>query len=193
MVKLRIMVDMDDTIENLGETWVNYLNERHSLSVKWPEITEWDLKKAFPTLSEWQIYEPLFERGLWERVKPLPDAEKFLKRLVDDGHEVFIATSSHPSTLGMKYELVIKRFFPFLSWTDVICTSRKQVLNADVLIDDGPHNLEGGLYEGILVTAPHNRNYNEKERGFHRADNWKEIYSIVCGIADELEGKWGKI
>lgn len=33
MNKLTVLVDMDDTLENLCATWVEYLNERHGTNV----------------------------------------------------------------------------------------------------------------------------------------------------------------
>lgn len=34
MKSLIVLVDMDDTIENLLQAWVNYLNEHHGTAVK---------------------------------------------------------------------------------------------------------------------------------------------------------------
>lgn len=50
MKKLTILVDMDDTIENLCETWVAFLNETHGTTVHTDDIHDWDMTKAFPTI-----------------------------------------------------------------------------------------------------------------------------------------------
>ena len=110
MRHLTILVDMDDTIENLAEAWVAYLNARH--------------------------------------------------KLIADGHTVLIVTTSNYQTLAAKMEQVLFHYFPFLTWNDVIITAHKQLIKGDVLVDDGIHNLEGGDYFKILMTAPHNRNYD---------------------------------
>lgn len=39
-------------------------------------------------------------------------------------------------------EDLLFRWFPFITWDQVIITSRKQFIKGDVLIDDGIHNLE---------------------------------------------------
>ena len=61
----------------------------------------------------------------------------------------------------------------------MIITCRKQLINGDVLIDDGIHNLEGGAYKKILMTAPHNANYNAEANGMIRVRNWKEIEQVI--------------
>ena len=56
------------------------------------------------------------------------------------------------------------KYCPCLTWHQVIITSKKKLIRADVLIDDGVHNLEGGPYVKTLMTAPHNRNYNAEAK-----------------------------
>lgn len=46
MRHLTILVDMDDTIENLAEAWVAYLNARHQTSTNLSDITDWDIFKG---------------------------------------------------------------------------------------------------------------------------------------------------
>lgn len=160
MRHLTILVDMDDTIENLAEAWVAYLNARHQTSTSLSDITDWDISKAFPTLTKEQVYAPLFEDTFWSWVKPMKGASETLQKLIADGHTVLIVTTSNYQTLAAKMEQVLFHYFPFLTWNDVIITAHKQLIKGDVLVDDGIHNLEGGDYFKILMTAPHNRNYD---------------------------------
>ena len=57
------------------------------------------------------------------------------------------------------------------------------MIRGDVLIDDGIHNLEGGDYVKILMTAPHNRNYDAEANGMIRVHNWEEIEEILSQLA----------
>ena len=63
MKKLTILVDMDDTIENLSEAWVSYLNSRYGTNVSVSDISSWDISQAFPTLSKTEVYGALKEGG----------------------------------------------------------------------------------------------------------------------------------
>ncbi len=53
---MTILVDADGVLENLSEAWVEYLNDRYGTSVKYDEVRDWDMTKAFPSLSREQVY-----------------------------------------------------------------------------------------------------------------------------------------
>lgn len=187
MKRLTVLIDMDDTIENLCETWVNYLNETYGTNVVLNDISEWDMTKAFPTLPRDEIFKPLTDERLWKRVTPLPGAVKNIKKIIDDGHKVVIVTSSYPDTIALKLNNVLFKYFPYLTLNDVIISFQKQLIKGDVLIDDAPHNLEGGDYYKLLFNAPHNRLYNENINYITRVYNWDEVYSAVNYIS-QIEG-----
>ena len=172
---------MDDTIENLCEVWVDYLNEKHNLSVSIDEITDWDITKSFPTLSIKEVYAPLMDEKLWDRVDPLPDAVEFLKRLIDDGHDVLIVTASNPNMINVKLNKVLFKYFPFIPNYDVIITGYKDLIDGDVLIDDAPHNFLRERKLNLLMNAPHNKNYDIDKHPYKliRVKNWCEIYEKI--------------
>ncbi len=188
MEKLTILIDMDDTIENLCETWVEYLNELYGTNVSTNDIKEWDMTKAFPMLTSEEIYTPLTTADLWKRVKPLPYAVGTIRQLIDDGHKVVIVTASSPETIKLKLHNVLFKYFPYLTYKDVIVTSQKQLIKGDVLIDDAPHNLKGFDGFALLFNAPHNRSYKIKDKCFYRVNDWQEIYQKIqiCSAATAL-------
>ena len=104
MKKLTILVDMDDTIENLCEVWVEMLNEKHGRRVELCDIVDWDISLFFPGLTKEELYAPLFTRELYRRITPMPGARKHMEMLMNDGHKVLLVTASHPATIQMKYE-----------------------------------------------------------------------------------------
>lgn len=184
MKKLTVLIDMDDTIENLCEVWVEYLNELYGTNVHLNDIKEWDMTKAFPTIDSQKIYKPLYDERLWKRVTPLPGAVETIKRIIEDGHKVVIVTVSHQDTVSMKLNNVLFKYFPYLSMNNVIITSQKQLIHGDILIDDALHNLEGGQYMKLLFDAPHNRSYSVSDNDMVRVHNWDEIYNIVRDISE---------
>lgn len=183
MRKLTILVDMDDTVEHLIEPWVQYLNEKHGTSVSVNDIRSWDIQKMFPDLSAEQVFEPMDHAEFWDLVKPMAGAHEALRGFLNAGHEVKIVTASGYKTIEAKMERVLFRHFPFLSWNDVIITSNKQMIKGDVLIDDAPHNLEGGDYFKILMTAPHNRDYCALYHNMHRVSNWEEVQALISWLS----------
>lgn len=117
-----ILVDMDDTIEHLLKAWVNGVNEKYGCCVSCDEIVSWDVSADFPGLTHEQV----------------------LSRLISSGNEVYIVTATPYESIFEKMSEVLFKYFPFLSWDQVIVTSRKQLIRGDVLIDDGVHNLKVG-------------------------------------------------
>lgn len=189
MKKLTILVDMDDTLEHLIEPWVQCLNEEHGTSVSVHDIRSWSIRKMYPELTAQQVFAPLERAEFWDLVKPMDGAQEVLHEFVTSGHKVKIVTASGHKTIEPKMERVLFRHFPFLNWDDVIITSDKQMIKGDVLIDDAPHNLEGGDYHKILMTAPHNRDYCAPAHGMHRVVNWSEVRELVNQLSRENEGE----
>lgn len=172
MKHLTILVDMDDTIESLASAWVDYLNTRHGTTTKLTDITSWDISKSFPTLTNEQVYAPLFEDDFWDWVKPIDGASEVLQKLIADGHKVLIVTTSNYHTLASKMERVLFKYFPFLTWNDVIITSHKQLVNGDILI----------------------KKYDAEANGMLRVGTWAEVYSAITALAeeDDLKG-WEEV
>ena len=184
---MTILIDMDDTIEGLLKAWVQRVNAKYNRRVSYEDITSWDVSAAFPGLTREQVYAVLLEKGFWKTVEPIPGAAEAMRHFMDAGHEVFIVTATPYESVAEKTTEVLFRYFPFLSWNQVIITSRKQLIRGDVLIDDGVHNLEGGDYIKILMTAPHNRNYDAEANGMIRVHTWAEIEEIIRSISAEHE------
>lgn len=182
MKQLTILVDMDDTIEDLLGAWLSFLNNKYGTNVKRDDVREWDISKAFPTLERKQVYEPLTINEFWGTIKPIEGAYDTLKNLMEDGHSIYIVTASAYETLPAKMELTLFRNFPFIKWSNVIITSNKQMVKGDVLIDDGVHNHEGGDYISILMNAPHNVSFQKD--GVIRVHSWNEIYEVIREIAE---------
>ena len=181
MKKLHIMVDCDEVLNNCYEHWVEYLNKRHNLSANAQDITSRDIHNLFPTLSKEEVRSPLTEETFGLTFKVRPYSEEYLKKMIDDGHEISIVTAHNNKTVGTKFEWILKNF-PFLSKDDIIITAKKQKIIGDVLIDDSVQNLEGGNYLKILFDSPINRGYDAKANGMIRVYTLKDAYETIKHI-----------
>lgn len=182
---MTILVDMDDTIVNTTFSWVDCVNKAYGTNVRAEELTDWDVSVSFPTLTKAQVYCALLDENLWRNLKPLPGAVEYLKKLKEDGHTVFIVSNSHYKGLIIKMEEILFRFFPFLTWDDVILTSHKQLIKGDILVDDGPQNHIGGEYRKLLFTCAHNREFDAKANGMVRVNSWEEAYAYITQLQRE--------
>lgn len=176
---MTILIDMDDVLEQLVVGWVEYINEKYGISADPEDVTDWNMALAFPTLTSDQVYGVLSEDDLWDHVRPMPGAVDAVRRLVEEGHQVYIVTASGYQTLRAKMDRVLFRYFPFLTWDQVIITTNKHLVQGDVLVDDGPHNLTGGSYRKILFDARHNRGFDERTVGAVRVHDWEEAYREI--------------
>jgi 5'(3')-deoxyribonucleotidase len=183
MVKKKVVCfDLDDTLEDLMHPWIDWLNKKYNLNIGFEEMNCWELEKVFTTLTREQIFEPLFYPEFWEMVKPKLDSPYWVKRFIDDGHDVYICTNTHYRTAAFKMDLALFRYMPFLSNRNLIITTNKQMIKCDYLIDDGVHNVVGD-YKGLLVDMPSNRGFEHPN--VQRIFTLEEAYNIISKDAEE--------
>jgi len=179
-----ILVDMDDTATWLLPVWVEWLNNKYGLSVDWHDIKKWDMTIPFPTLTKEQVYEPLATEEIWDKVTPRDGAVECLTSLHKRGFEIYICTSTDYRNVKPKYERVISKYFSFIDWKHVIVTSCKQLVYANFIIDDAPHNLINGIQRHkILMDMPHNENVDVKEYGITRMSGWKNLDNYISYVS----------
>jgi 5'(3')-deoxyribonucleotidase len=176
---MRIFIDMDDILVNLLDEWLICLNNYRGVTPKTKEdITNWDMQLAYPTLTKNQLYSPLYDSEMWKRVQPVKDAYKYLKKLKEDGHEIYVATASYPNSYFIKTEYCLLKHFDFLTPKDIICINNKSLLKGDVLFDDYHENLRNFSGIKVLRNKPYNINVDTPYVDF-RVDDWSEFYEII--------------
>lgn len=179
---MTILVDMDDVLELFIKGWVRYNNERFGTSVTPEDVTDWDMSLAYPMLTHEEVYSAEKDDHLWDYVMPMPGADENLRKLMADGHEIYIVSATYYETLRAKMEKVLFKYFPYITWDHVIITSNKAMIKGDVLVDDGPHNFVSGDYKKILFSGHHNESFDEKSVGAVRAYSWDQVYEIINGL-----------
>lgn len=131
-----------------------------------------------------------------ENIKYYPTASKYLKKLRERGHKIYIITSreyaGQNSELGQKMRTLIETSLQKegILYDKIFYTSetksKKQVIvdnNVDVLIDDSFWNLEEAtkLIPAICFDQIYNRDY--KNERVERCKNWREIYKTIQKMA----------
>lgn len=183
---LTILVDMDDVLNNLFSAWAIELNKIYKLNVNPKDIKDWKLSKYYPSLTKEEIFSPLYKNIFWASLNTIPDSNYYLRKLIDEGHIVYIVTATFYQNIKIKIEWLLKNY-PFLKEDQVIVTSHKQLIKGDVLIDDAPHNLINGDYEKILFEASHNVEFDESTICAVRAKSWDDVYKEIHKIAMKEE------
>lgn len=186
-----IGLDFDGTINDMLETWLEWLNKKHGTTVKLEDVVDWELSKVYPSLSKKELFEPLNTPEYWSHVTIKANADEVIKKLIDEGHQIYIITSSHYRTLSAKLDKCLFEHLPFLNKENIIITYNKALINCDVLLDDAEHNLIN--FKGIKVLFDASYNKNSTVHDF-RISSWTEFYELVqelknVGIGEKHNGK----
>jgi 5'(3')-deoxyribonucleotidase len=174
-----IGIDFDDVISNTLDMWVKWLNHTHNLKVKLDDITSWKLSDFFPTLSKAELYEPLNTPEFWDTVSIRPGAQDLIQKLIADGHQVYIITSSHYETLPYKLSRCLFANFPYLTKENIIIAYNKSLIKTDILIDDGEHNLKDFAGIKVIFDMPHNQDCKIAD---FRVITWDDIDILLNNL-----------
>ena len=186
MTHLTICCDFDDTMNQLLPAWIDWLNTKYNLAVRLDDVDTWYIDKIFPMLTESQIYEPLDTPDFWFTVEEKPEAAHYIKKIIEEGHTLYICTASYYRNLGFKFDNCLFRLFPFIDFKNIIVTYNKQMVDCDIIIDDAVHNIRG-KYLGILFDMPHNRSFEDsKSNKVERVYSWEQAYNLIHKIAEQL-------
>jgi len=175
-----ILCDFDDVLFPLIPPWVKAVNDTFNTNMLPEQITAWDIEQFFPPLTRTEIFSVL-TKDFWRTLEPAKDGVEFIEKVLRDGHILKVVTATHYKDAEIKIERMLE-CYPLLSWKDVIITHNKQMIQGDVLIDDGPHNLIGGNYKGILFNSFHNRRFDTKTHGISRCNTLMEACKIINNI-----------
>ena len=179
---MKIGIDFDGVMNDMIATWIEWLNRDHTgYNVSPQDIVDWEMSKQYPTLTRDELYAPLSVPEFWDEVCIKHEAPEVVERLLADGHEVYVVTSSHYRILPFKLDKALFAHFPYFTKKNVIITYNKSLINVDLLLDDGIHNLRDFRGIKVLFDATYNQDYNAD----YRVASWKEFYILVSQLANK--------
>lgn len=182
MKKFVLCFDMDDTLTYFVKALVEWHNKTRGYNINPEDVNDWELGQFFPGLTLYEVFEPMWIPEFWDTVTPRGDSVYWVKKLIDDGHDVYVCTNTHYKVATLKMEKVLFKYFDYLSNGNLIIMKNKQMIRCDYLIDDGAHNIVGP-YKGLLMDMPHNRKFEHPD--VTRVYNFEEVYNIISKAAQE--------
>lgn len=178
---MRIGFDVDDVVNNFFEVCLQELADKHNINYNCEAFTEFNVDNCIVPEHAQLLKEIFLDEAKWKKIVPPYDGLNTIDKLIKDGHEVYFVTACHPRTHYIKY-LWLKEHFPQVPEDNYIFVgqNQKRMINVDILIDDNPNNLKGGLYYRVLFTKPWNMSAKESCYDI-RIDNLKynEIKEII--------------
>lgn len=169
----RIAVDMDGVLSDTVAQFIAW--EQKDTGIKKPidEIMGKPELEVFPNSKKY-----LHTKDFFRTTSVIKDSQEIVKRL-NEKYEVFIvsAATEFPQSLTEK-QAWLNEFFPFITWQQMVFCGSKDIIDADIMIDDHFKNLNG--FKGplsILFTQPHNA---YADNGRHkRVYSWQEIGELL--------------
>lgn len=180
---LTIGFDLDGVVVDSPQKVTAYINERLGLNLTMDSFTTYSMEDALPNQYKWIVSAAFKDAEMWRTVKLIDGAYNTIKKLYEEGHEIWFVTSSLPSNLRKKINH-LARNLDFLPkdyvWQHTINTQCKQIIKVNILVDDGLFNLTGNRdYFSICFDMPYNQTNDSEIDNFYRAHNWDEVYSFI--------------
>lgn len=167
---MRIILDCDDVLFQCNQSAVDRLNQMKGTKYSLEDVETWG--KMGNELDERLEFfkDPDFIRSL-----PIyPEAKEFVRELSKRA-EVFFATSVEAACAGARVESMIKHF-PEINPGNILIGTRKDILSADFLLDDGFHNIcNAQVKYPVLFRRPWNRSVS----GRLTVSSYKEFLALI--------------
>lgn len=182
---MRLVIDQDQVICQWVERILQWYNEDKGTSFTRDDITTWNMKMNLGPHSEDFLRSCMRYPELYRDLDPVEGALYGMKRLHDLKHEVIIATAV-PRCAGIAYHGKlewIRRNMPWFDLNNFIAIQRKELLSGDLILDDGPHNIEAWNKQGrttVVFDAPWNRDCQST----YRIKHWNEFINLIQSLEE---------
>ena len=150
-MKKRILVDMDGVLADVYSRFFELHEKESGVRLTINEVAGMLEADAFPNQRKW-VTTP----GFFRTVPVMAGSCDGLK-LLNHNFEVIVVSmaTEFPHSLTDKL-LWLHEHFPFISWKQIVFCGNKDLIRADIMIDDHFKNLDNFNGETILYTQPHN-------------------------------------
>lgn len=188
MNKKKILIDVDEVICDPG--FLHLINQFLNTNYQLDDFTEYyidDYALKTDEIKE-KFYQYYLAHNSYDYATLLPNAFEVIQKL-NDRYDLYICSAcvmfclvDESGKFFMdKYNWLIKNF-PFLDPNKFILTNTKNLLQADIQIDDRLTNLEGNIGTKLLFSSYHNKNITDeelKEKNVIRVNGWLEIEKLL--------------
>jgi len=184
---MRIALDMDEVLADWVGGMLHEFNTTEGTSFTREQINMWKVEETLGYRSNYFVDMLMRDTQFYANLKPIPGAVSGVRSLISDGHDVLIVTSvpmSAPIALDGKVHW-LRRHIPEFSLQNFISAKRKSLVEADVLVDDGDHNIiewyrDRPNSRALVWDAPWNREVKSTSDGrVIRVYSWKDVLRYI--------------
>lgn len=174
-----IAVDVDGVIIDTISEILRRYNHDYNDHLTCVEILEWDVSKFVKPVCGKEIFSYFEVPDVYRSALPIENAHIGICALRAMNHRVIFVTTAAPGTYGVKQGILTERGY-LQDGKDYIECADKSLIRADVLVDDGIHNLRAFRGEHIIFDQPWNT--NDSISGAWRAHSWLQVVRIIEAI-----------
>ena len=173
--KLRIAIDMDETIANSLKEHIARFNAAFGASLTEDQLRGANIEDWVPVEERAAVRELVNDAAFFVNLEVIEDAQNVIRDLARE-HDVYIVSAAMevPNSFASKYAW-LQNHFAFIPASHYVFCGHKTIVDADYLIDDQARHLRSFHGTGILFSAPH----NWKETGFCRVKSWEEVRQLL--------------
>ena len=174
---LTIILDMDDILTQTNRAWVESYNADWDDSLTIEDIRGWNAHVWVKPECGKSYYDYLSRPGFYFDMLPVDGALEGARRLVEQ-HDVVVATAapvSSPTAVEEKKEW-LRAHMPWFKLSNFLVCHRKELIRADLLFDDGAHNLKDYPSVSVCLNRPWNRG---EECADVYVDGWPDFMEMM--------------
>jgi 5'(3')-deoxyribonucleotidase len=168
----RILVDMDGVLADVYTRFFELHEQETGQRLSAKDVAGRLEAEAFPNQLKW-VATP----GFFRSVPVMSGSREGLKLLNDKYNIIVISLATEfPQSLTDK-QLWLYDFFPFINWQQMVFCGDKNIIKADIMIDDHLKNLDNFNGETFIFSQPHNMLLNNSRH--IRVNSWAEIEKLL--------------
>lgn len=181
--KVKIAIDLDGVIWDMLTPWLQWYNRISGDNVSPPDIKSYEISRYIKGEHKELLNYILEMHEFWDEVKPYDGAIEALKKInAHPAVDMVIVTATSSKIAHSKFNRLFS-IADFIAEDQIICTSRKDLIAADFVIDDYEHNLRHTVANsnqvGILINQFYNEAFPSSEYRIIRCDSLVDAAEII--------------
>lgn len=184
-----VIVDVDEVLNNLMTETIDKIGDK-TLSLE--TFIKYEVEKCV-TPDVYDKMEKLWaDKSFWDNLVPVGGAVEAMRKLIQNGIEVFIMTACTPDIVEGRSKW-FEKYFPFIKQENIIYGYPKWLVQCDFMVEDKFTTLMRTPVwtHRVLIDKPWNRNSTDRDmvHGIIRAKSITEAVDEIVKIVDD-ERNW---
>ena len=180
-----IGVDFDNVLFPTTQVVLDLYNKQYHDTLTLKDITTYSFYECLDSSIADKIVELFIKKKTYDNLKPIKGAVETLRKLANQGHEIFVLTATDTRNMVFKEEL-LNKFLPFVPKDNLVRIYKKHLFYTDVLIEDSLDQLKESICDRILLDYPYNQDTSaDYAFDIHRCSSWAQIMNVI----DKIEKK----